>query len=353
MRRSSRWFRGALVGATILSGLALDHTHADAQYFGRNKVQYRTFDFQILRTRHFDVYFYPEEEAATRDAARMAERWYARLSRILDHEFDQRQPLILYASHPHFQQTATLSSSISEGTGGFTEVFKQRVVMPFSYSYEETDHVLGHELVHAFQYDVSGLGRAGGGLEAAARRYQVPLWFTEGMAEYLSVGAVDPHTSMWVRDAALQGEIPSIEQMTNDPRVFPYRWGQALWAYIGGRWGDATIGQILKLAGEGVPFQDAFESILSISLDDLSEDWHAQIRRDYLPLLVERMEARELAQPLISQKGEGGRLNIAPAMSPDGRYVAFVSERNFLDAELWLADARTGQVLRRLQKGTA
>src|SRR5690606_2726526 len=323
-----------------------------AQYFGRNKVQYRSFDFQVLRTENFDVYYYPEEEQASREAARMAERWYARLSRILDHEFEQRQPIILYGSHPEFQQTNTLSDFVNEGTGGFTEVFKQGVVMPAADSLEETDHVLGHELVHAFQFDISGLGRAGGGLEAAARRYQVPLWFTEGMAEYLSVGPVDPHTAMWVRDAALRGDIPDIDRMTYDPTVFPYRWGQALWAYIGGRWGDATIGQILKLTGQGMPYPEAFERVLRISLQQLSDDWVAAIRRTYLPLIAEYREARELARPLITSDREGGRLNVAPSLSPDGRYLAFVSELDFVDAELHLADARTGEVIRRLQRGS-
>jgi Tol biopolymer transport system component len=343
----------ALVAVAIVcaSSFAAPRT-APAQYFGRNKVQYRTFDFQVLRTHHFDVYFYPEEEAAAREGARMAERWYTRLSTILDHEFEDRQPFIFYASHPHFQQTNTSFSSISEGTGGFTEVFKQRVVMPFAYSLEETDHIVGHELVHAFQYDISGLGRAGGGLEAAARRFQVPGWFIEGMAEYLSVGAADPHTSMWVRDAALRGELPDIDRMTRDPRIFPYRWGQALWAYIGGRWGDAAIGQILKLTGQGVPYPDAFERILNISLDDLSKDWHTAIRRAYLPMLAERPEAREIARPLITSTREGGNVNIAPVLSPDGKRVAFLSELDFIDIELWLADAETGEIIRRLQKGT-
>ena len=94
---------------------------ASAQYFGRNKVQYQTFDFQVLHSPHFDVYFYEEEEAASRDAARMAERWYSRLSNILDHDFELRQPIVLYGSHPAFQQTTTLSGSIGEGTGGVTE----------------------------------------------------------------------------------------------------------------------------------------------------------------------------------------------------------------------------------------
>src|SRR5687768_12714661 len=309
---------GIALGLLISAGSA---SPATAQYFGRNKVQYRAFDFKVMQTPHFDVYFYPEEQAATRDAARMAERWYARLSRVLDHQFEERQPLVMYASHPHFQQTTTLSGAISDGTGGVTEAFKQRVIMPFAYSYEETDHVLGHELVHAFQYDISGLGRAGGGIEAAARRFNVPGWFIEGMAEYLSVGPMDPLTAIWLRNAALSGDMPTIDELTYDQNIFPYRYGHALWAYIGGRWGDATIGQILTLAGQGVRFDETFEQVLKISLDDLSDDWHAAIRRGYLPQLANRREAREIALPLITENRDGGRLNVAPVLSPDGRWV--------------------------------
>ena len=339
--------------ALVLGLLAMGFpATASAQYFGQNQVQYRQFDFQILQTENFDIYFYPEEEEASRDVARMAERWYRRFSSILGHTFEDRQPVIMYATHPHFQQT-NIVGSISEGTGGVTEAYKQRVVLPFSYSYEETDHVLGHELVHAFQYDISGLGRAGGGIEAAAARFQVPLWFIEGMAEYLSVGPIDPHTAMWLRDGALRGDIPSIDRMTNDPNIFPYRWGQALWAYIGGRWGDASIGQILRLAGEGVPYPQAFQQILNISLEELSGDWHAAIRRAYLPMLAERPEAREVAQPLITGEGLGGRVNVAPVLSPDGEWVVFLSELDFVEVQLHLANARTGEVIRTLQKGTS
>ncbi|HZG44605.1 MAG TPA: hypothetical protein VEY93_16755, partial [Longimicrobium sp.] len=323
---------------------ALASAPAQAQYFGRNKVQYRTFDFRILRTTHFDIYYYPEEEQAARDVGRMNERWYARLSRILEHEFEARQPFVLYASHPHFQQTSTLSGDISEGTGGVTEAFKQRIILPMAHSYEETDHVVGHELVHAFQYDISGLGRAGGGLEQAAQRFQVPGWFVEGMAEYLSVGPVDPHTAMWLRDAALTGRIPTLEQLTYDPSFFPYRWGQAFWAYVGGRWGDAAIGQILKQVGQGVPFPEAFQRILNVPLEDIVDDWGTSIRRTYLPLLADRREAREEARPLITLRTEGGRINLGPSLSPDGRKVAFLSELEFLDVELYIANAENGEI---------
>ena len=132
---------------------------AEAQYFGRNKVQYRDFKFEVLKTDHFDIYFYDEERAAAADVARMAERWYARLSVLLDHNLSSRQPLVLYASHAHFEQTNVVGGEIGEGTGGVTEGLKRRVVLPLTGALRETDHVLGHELVHAFQYDMARLDR--------------------------------------------------------------------------------------------------------------------------------------------------------------------------------------------------
>jgi hypothetical protein len=213
---------------------------AQGGYFGRNKVQYRTFDFRVLKTDHFDIYYYPEEEAAARTASRMAERWYARLSELLDHDLQGRQPLILYASGPHFRQTNAIQGELGEGTGGVTEAYKRRIILPFAGPLELTDHVLGHELVHAFQYDITGTNVSSNVAGALA----LPLWFIEGMAEYLSIGPVDPHTTMWIREAARQERLPDIDDLDN-PRYFPYRYGHAVWAYIAGRYGDRAVGAML------------------------------------------------------------------------------------------------------------
>lgn len=61
-----------------------------------------------------------------------------------------------YAGHPDFPQTNTIEKMIDQGTGEVTESLKNRVIMPLTGSYQATDHVLGHELVHAFQYDIAG-----------------------------------------------------------------------------------------------------------------------------------------------------------------------------------------------------
>jgi hypothetical protein len=200
-----------LIPAATLAALCAG-APAQAQYFGRNAVQWERQKFEVLKTRHFDVYYYPEGRQAAEQVGRMGERWYTRLSRILGHEIKERQPVILYASHPQFQQTNTLGGAPGEGTGGVTEAFKRRIVLPVGGSLAETDHVLGHELVHAFQYSMTGQGRISDSNYPSALR--MPLWFIEGMAEYLSVGPSDPLTAMWIRDAARQEKgLPTIRQL--------------------------------------------------------------------------------------------------------------------------------------------
>src|SRR5207244_13275794 len=114
-RSLNRLSTAALVAVCLTTGLA---TPAAAQYFGRNKVQYKKLDFQVLKTEHFDIYYYPGEREGIDIAARIAERWHARLQKLFAHELSGRQPLILYASHPDFEQTKRIPGAWGAGTGG-------------------------------------------------------------------------------------------------------------------------------------------------------------------------------------------------------------------------------------------
>jgi hypothetical protein len=312
-------------------------------YFGRNKIQYEDFKFEVLRTEHFDIYFYPEERDGAEKVGRLAERWRARLGEIFGHELTQPQPIVLYASSPHFQQTNVVQG-IGEGTGGVTEGLKRRVALPLAGSLAETDHVLGHELVHAFQYDIASRqpdDSAGSALE------RLPLWFVEGMAEYLSLGYIDANTAMWIRDAAREGKkLPTIGQL-GDPRYFPYRWGQALWAYLAGRWGDDIVEQLFRAALHSGSTDSAFDDVLKMSAKQLSQDWHEVIRAQYQPILEATQPADAYGRGVTDQSRERA-LNVGPSLSPEGKRVAYLSERDLLSVDLYVADADTGRVLRKL-----
>jgi hypothetical protein len=329
----------------LLVALALPAT-AYAQYFGRNKVQYEKFEFKKLTTQHFDIYYYPEEEAAVQLAARMAERWYSRLSTLLRHELSNRQPLILYAAHPHFQQTNALSGEISEGTGGVTEGLKRRVILPFAGGLAETDHVLGHELVHAFQYDMANTLDAEGSRIGPAIN-GLPLWFIEGMAEYLSLGPVDANTAMWVRDATAREKMPTVDKL-DDPNFFPYRYGHAFWAYVGGRWGDGAVGNMLRETGPQADIEGAMRVVLGVDKEQFTKDWHAATARAYAAIIETTKPASAFGQALVTREKSGGHINVTPSLSPDGRKVVFLSERSMLSIDMYVADAATGRVTRKL-----
>ena len=323
---------------------------AQAQYFGRNKVQWEAFDFKVLRTEHFDIYYYSQEADVVADVGRMSERWYERLSKTFNHTFT-RKPIVLYANAADFHQTTTTGGLIGEGTGGFTDAFMNRVVLPLTGDYAENDHVLGHEIVHVFQYDIAATANSN------RRRFALeamPLWIVEGMAEYLSKGRVDPLTSMWIRDATIHDRLPDLRKLTRDPRYFPYRYGQSLMAYIGARFGDEAVVRYFLAAGM-IGVEEGFDRALGVPAKQIFNDWNEAARELYNPMIQAR-PAEMVAQPLIGVKpvaGKSGRrtstdLNIGPSLSPDGRYVAFLSSRELFDIDLFLADAQTGKVIRRL-----
>jgi Tol biopolymer transport system component len=314
------------------------------EYFGRNKVQYKQLDFQVLKTDHFDIYYYPSERDGIDIAARMAERWHARLERIFAHTLRGRQPLVLYASHPDFEQTNAIQGELGEGTGGVTEPLRRRIVLPMGGPLGDTDHVIGHELVHAFQFDITTRPGAPAGQNGAEA---LPLWFIEGMAEYLSLGPVDPNTAMWLRDAVRQDKLPTIKQL-NDPKYFPYRWGQAFWAYVGGRYGDDVIRQMLSLGALSGDMDATFKRVLGVDEKQLSSDWQAATRSAYQPVLEHTMPPNEIGHLAIKAGELGADLNVGPTISPDGKLIAFLSERSFFSTDLFIAEADTGKILHRL-----
>ena len=311
----------------------------NAQYFGRNRVRYESFDFSILKTEHFDIYYYADAADAIPLVARMAERWHHRLTRLMGHELRGRQPIILYASHPHFVQTTAILGSIGEATGGVTEPFKRRVVLPLAGPLAETDHVLGHELVHAFQYDIT---TRPGVAFAPPTASGMPLWFIEGMAEYLSLGPVDPHTAMWMRDAVRGDRLPNLRQLGN-PRYFPYRYGQAFWAYMAGRWGDQVPGDILRRAAETGAVLPVIMTMFG-SPDSIAGDWKRVTEEAFAVLEDSTHPAADYGHAVITSQEGGGRLNIAPSLSPDGKRLVFLSERDRVSIDMFLADAVTGEV---------
>ncbi|TSD66783.1 tolB protein precursor [Inquilinus sp. KBS0705] len=320
---------------------SLFNQQAKAQYFGQNKVRYKNLKFQVFKTPHFEIYYYMKNDSLIKRFAQESELWYTLHQQIFRDTFSKPNPIILYNNHPDFQQTTAIDGEISVGTGGITEGLKNRVVMPVMETNQTTRHVLGHELVHAFQYHTL-LGKDSSNFENIGN---LPLWMIEGMAEYLSLGKKDAYTAMWMRDAYLNHDIPSVRDLTESNKYFPYRYGEAFWSYLGSTYGDTIIVPFFKnVARYGLDY--GIRRTFGYDDKTLSRLWKNSIESTYKPLLKDTLQT-PVGKRLIDEK-VGGDLTVAPAVSPDGKYLAFLSSKSLFSIDLYLSDAKTGRVIKRL-----
>src|SRR5688500_11285878 len=191
-----RLFGRAFFFLLILTAASVQNAHAQpGALFGKNKVQYKDFDWKYIQSPHFNIYYYQGGRDLAEFAAEQSEIALTSIERTMRYDITNRISILIYNSHNDFQQTNAVSSYLPEGVGGVTELFKNRVIMPFEGSYELFRHVLHHELVHAVVNDMFTGGSyqallTGGGM-------QIPSWMNEGLAEYESLKGLDIETDMF------------------------------------------------------------------------------------------------------------------------------------------------------------
>ena len=195
-----------LITITILFGVNL----LIAQSFGQNKVQYRNFDWSFITSPHFDIYYYGDASDLAQYTAEKGEEAYEQISKHLRWTLRKRVPIIIYHSHNDFQQTNVVLPYMREGIGGVTELFKNRVVIPFEGDYAQFRHVIHHELVHALINDM--IYGSAQNVYSGRVRLRVPLWANEGLAEYLSMNW-DTQSDMILRDLAVHEDMPTVQQL--------------------------------------------------------------------------------------------------------------------------------------------
>ncbi|MBR9974699.1 MAG: PD40 domain-containing protein, partial [Bacteroidetes bacterium] len=250
--------------------------------FGRNKVQYTDFNWQILETKHFSIYYYPEMEELAGKGARFAEESYQRLEREFNFTIPHRIPLIFYSSPLHFQQTNVTPGFIPDGVGGFFEFIKGRVVIPSAGSLEQFRHVINHELVHVFMHNkLEHVLRANG---QRTDRY-LPLWYVEGLAEYFST-EWDAQAEMILRDAVLSGYFAPLSYIYAITGSFlMYKEGQDALGFIAREFGREKIIQLIDHFWVAEEFQEVMRYTLGVDYHEFDRRWLRDLRRRYYPLV--------------------------------------------------------------------
>jgi len=331
-----------VVVATLLLALC---GSALAQGFGKNKVQYENFDWRYIQSEHFDVYF---DKGSERIAEFTAETSEKALERIQDHwnwTLDGRIMIVTYRSHNNFQQTNVTLAMTEESVGGFTEFLKNRVVIPFTGNYEAFRHVIHHELTHAMNLRMF-YGTGFQSILVGASSSNIPLWFTEGLAEYESRGGWDVEADMFMRDATISGYLPPMDYLGG---YFAYKGGQSVFYYLDRRYGAEKVGEFVNKVKNTRDVERAVQSAIGMDMEEFNRQWQNWLREIYWPNIGDMEPPSEFAERLTQHREWKNFVNNGAAISPDGMYVAFLSDRTgFFD--IWLMDIDSGK-LRRLLHG--
>ena len=335
--------RVLLAGAMLIvaSGLAFSQNSV----FGKNKVQYKNFDWQYIQTNHFDIYFSQDGYELAEFTADAAEDAYESIKKILRYDINNRIPLVVYNSHNEFQQTNVIDEYMEEGIGGVTELFKNRVVIPFEGNYRQFRHVIHHELVHAVLNDMF-YGGSIQSLISSRAPFMIPLWMNEGFSEYASQ-KWETNSDMFIRDATIQNYLPPIEYLGG---YFAYRGGQSVFYYIANKYGEQKIGEIFNRMRSTRSVEQAFKSTIGLSVKELSERWQKEQKVIYWPDIARREEPADFARRLTDHTKDNNFYNTSPSISPQGDKVAFITDRNdYFD--VFIMSAIDGQILDKLVSG--
>ena len=271
-------------------------------YFGRNKIQYEQFEWQVLSTDHFNIYYYVEEEKLANIAANTAEQTFDDLEIKFNHTLNGKVTLVIYSNHIHFQQTNVIPNSIPEGIGGFFEHVKGRVVIPYTGRMSEFIRVIKHELVHVFMFSKVLQGVRDRGKSDTP---YVPLWFTEGLAEWWSIGW-DSGAEMVIRDALLHNHLLPLGQVGG---YLVYKEGQSFLRYYEQRYGRDRIRKLMEEFWLYPTFAEALTNISGKNYADIMLEWELALKQD----AAQALQNESLPPPVDNHITRTG-VNVSPAI---------------------------------------
>lgn len=289
--------------------------------FGKNKVQYDNFDWKFIQTVNFDVYYDDGSKYLADFTARACEKSLTAIQGTLNHRMSSRVAVIVYNAHNDFQQTNVINQFMPEGVGGVTELFKNRVVVPFQGNWAQLDHVIHHELVHAVLNDMFYGGTFQSALMSSGG-FMIPLWMNEGYAEWQSIGGMNTETDMFMRDLTLSENLPPLNRLNG---YLAYRGGQTFYHYIAETYGKERVGDFINKLRVHRNVEVAFQSAFQTSFEDFSEKWQRDIKKFYFPDLELYEDPKDFAIPVTNHEKEMTFYNSSPAISPDGEKMAYIS----------------------------
>jgi hypothetical protein len=242
------------------------------------------FSYKIFSTDNFDIY-YPDDklEKILPQIEQILEESFVQNTEYFDVKFDYKIPFFIYYGYQQFLQNTIVD--VSEQTGGVTEAFKNRFLVPYTGSMKFLQHVIHHEFIHVVQFNIlySGVWRT----PLLLKSIFYPNWLLEGLAEYRSALYTKTLQEMLVRDMAVSNKLIPLEHLHNFAHLKPhmvlpaYEESAKLMEFIETEYGRERLVSILKLYKNKFDANSVLSTALGLDLKKLQQKFFEEMKTYY------------------------------------------------------------------------
>ncbi len=300
--------------------LALTCTVAHGQQaletFGKNRIQYKIFQWKYLSSENFDVYYYDERKKVAQDALQFLEGEFDRMTDLLGYAPYLKTKVFLYSSITDQQQSNVGLNHNPFTSGGETEFVKPYVEIAHPGTLEQ----FKEELLLRMSELILNEMMFGGNLRDVFQNsvlLNLPDWFIDGAAHYVARGWSSDMDD-YVRQLVVSKKVNRVLKLTGPEAAFV---GQSIWNYIVEKYGKGSVSNILNYTRIMRNEQRSLLITLGIPFKQLMAEWQTyygtqakRVRENY----------QEPADSLrFSPRHRSTVAYTTVKISPDGNKIAY------------------------------
>jgi hypothetical protein len=304
--------------------------------FGKNRVQYYDFYWQFYRFDEFDCYFNEYGRDLAEFTANYAKKRLAELEDYFDYTIDKRLIFIIYNKNTEFKQSnigLITSDQDSYNTGGYSRIIKNKVMLYYEGDHQAFEQQIGaaitEVIINEMLYNADLKDRI-----TSSSVISTPDWYLRGLVKYVSSGW-NYEADNRVKDGLKSGKYRNINYLEGDDATDA---GQSFWRFIGKKYGDVLIPNIIYITKIYKNIDDGFLYVTGKKLRELLKEWKQFYLNEYT---LDKGLPED--GPATVRKSKKEQVYQQVKVSPDGNYIAYVSN-DLGRKKIWLYNQVTGKL---------
>lgn len=299
----------------FLLGLPLAAQHSN-ETFGKNRIQYRQFDWQYLSGENFDVYYYDARKGIAQDALNFLEGEFDRVTDMIDYPPYFKTKVFIYNSLTDLRQSNMGLNRNNYKLGGETEFVKPFVEV----AHLGTAQEFKEELLFRISDLMVNEMMFGGNLREMFQSnmlMNLPEWFVNGASLYVAKGW-SSEMDDFIRQIIRTKKANRVTKLSGKQAALV---GQSIWNFITEKYGKSSMANILNYTRVTRNEEKSIQITLGISFRQMMMEWQRYYGE--MEAIISKSYEPQPKENLFKTPDNRSTEFTTVKLSPDGNYLAY------------------------------